>query len=263
MQTKTVEDQESATPAPLRVLIVDDEQPARSRLRDLLFDLSESLPVVVVGEAAHGREAIVMAQSNVVDVVLLDVRMPVMDGVETAQHLQRLPKPPAVIFTTAYTHYAVQAFEVNALDYLLKPINATRLKDALARVAHARALRVDLLRAMQVNCRSFLSVLERGNVILIPISDIVYLRAELKYVTVRTHQREYLLDESLVQLEREFGERFVRVHRNCLIARAAIRGFERAGAEGDSAWQAVLEGITERVSVSRRQHHVIRSFKRL
>jgi two-component system response regulator AlgR len=116
---------------------------------------------------------------------------------------------------------------------------------------------------MQVNCRSFLSVLERGNVILIPISDIVYLRAELKYVTVRTHQREYLLDESLVQLEREFGERFVRVHRNCLIARAAIRGFERAGAEGDSAWQAVLEGITERVSVSRRQHHVIRSFKRL
>jgi two-component system, LytTR family, response regulator AlgR len=246
---------------PLRVMIVDDEAPARSRIRDLLADCAPEIPVVVAGEAASGRAALELLSAEHADVVLLDIRMPEMDGIEVAQHLQRLEPPPAVIFATAYDAYAIRAFEVNAVDYLLKPIRLARLKEALARVRIARPSQAEALRALAREPRSFLSAQERGKVHLIPVGDIIFLKAELKYVTVRTATREYLIEESLTRLEQEYGTRFVRVHRNCLVARAAIRGFERgAGEGGETHWLVVLLGTDEKLAVSRRQHHTIREF---
>ncbi len=246
---------------PLRVLIVDDEAPARSRMRDLLADIAGKLPVVVTGEAAGGREALRIAGGA--DVVLLDVRMPGMDGLEAAQHLQKLDVPPAVIFTTAYDAYAIRAFELHAIDYLLKPIRASRLQEALSRVARNKIPEAETLRTMQQAPRACLSAAERGRVHLIPVEDVLFLRAELKYITIRTAEREFLIEESLTQLEQEFPDRFVRIHRNCLVARAAIRGFERSGADaGEGPWQVVLAGVDERLPVSRRQQHVVREFSR-
>jgi two-component system response regulator AlgR len=248
---------------PLRVLIVDDEAPARSRMRDLLADIGVTLPVTVAGEAATGREALGIAESGGIDVALLDVRMPGMDGVELAQHLQHLQPPPAVIFTTAYDAYAIRAFELHAVDYLLKPIRAARLQEALLRAAREVPLKAGVLRDLQQAPRACLSAVERGKVHLIPIEDVLYLRAELKYVTVRTAEREHLIEESLTRLEQEFAGLFVRVHRNCLVARAAIRGFERVGGEsGEGPWQVLLAGLNERIPVSRRQQHIVRELVR-
>ncbi len=248
---------------PLRVLIVDDEEPARNRMRDLLADVHPAVPVAIVDDVASGREALRRVEGGGIDVVLLDVRMPGMDGIEVAQHLQKLESPPAVIFTTAYDAYAIQAFDLHAVDYLLKPIRAARLQEALARAAQNYLPKAEVLRELQQAPRTCLSAAERGKVYLIPIEDVRYLRAELKYVTVRTAQREYLIEESLTRLEQEFGVRFVRVHRNCLVARAAIRGFERTGTDaGEGSWQVVLADLDERIPVSRRQQHVVRELAR-
>ena len=250
----------------LRIVIADDEAPARSRLRDLLSDCAQAVPLEVVGEAANGVEALAAANEHAPDVVLLDVRMPGMDGIEAAQHITKLDSPPSIIFATAYDTYAVKAFELNAIDYLLKPIRAARLQEALikaARVPRAAPPKTEVLDDMRRAPRSALSSSERGKIHLIPVTDIVYLRAELKYVTVRTKSREYLVEESLTRLEEEFGERFVRVHRSCLVARAAIRGFEKGiGDAGESHWQVLLTGADERIVVSRRQQHVVREFQR-
>jgi len=252
----------SETASALRVLIVDDEAPARSRMRDVLSDCAQEMPLEIAGEAAGGRAALELIGQVACDVVLLDVRMPGMDGIELAQHLLKLERPPAVIFATAYDVYALKAFEVHAIDYLLKPIRAGRLKEALARVRTARPLRVEALRDLQRAPRAHLSVQHRGKIELIPIDRIIYLKAELKYVTVRTEQAEHLIEESLTRLEEEYGERFVRVHRNCLVARAAIRGFERATENGESHWVVRLDGVEERLPVSRRQQYVVREFSR-
>jgi two-component system response regulator AlgR len=244
---------------PLRVVIVDDEAPARSRMRDLLEDCSHEMPLTVTGEAAGGRSALELLAREPADLVLLDIRMPEMDGIEVAQHLLNLERPPAVIFATAYDAYAIRAFEVHAIDYLLKPIRAARLKEALARVRIGRAPPADGLRGAQRAPRAFFSAQERGKVHLIPLAEVIYLKAELKYVTVRTAAREYLIEESLTRLEQEYAERFVRVHRNCLVARDAIRGFERGAAEGgETHWMVLLEGVTEKLAVSRRQQHLVR-----
>jgi len=252
----------SETTRALRVLIVDDEAPARSRMNDVLADCAQELALEVVGDVANGRAALELLEREPCDVVLLDVRMPEMDGIELAQHLLKLERPPAVIFATAYDAYALKAFEVNAVDYLLKPIRASRLKDALARAWTARPPRPEALRELQRAPRAHLSAQERGKIELIPIGDVLYLKAELKYVTVRTVRGEHLIEESLTRLEEEYGERFVRVHRNCLVARAAVRGFERAGDDGESHWAVLLNGIDEKLPVSRRQQHVMREFSR-
>ena len=249
---------------PLRVVIVDDEAPARSRLRYLLADCAATLPLEIAGEAASGPQALEMAARERADVVLLDIRMPGMDGIETAQHLRKLEHPPAIIFTTAYDAYAVKAFEVHAIDYLLKPIRAARLLEALTMARTARVPKLpmaDALAEIRRTPRTSLSASERGRVHLIPVADILYLKAELKYVTVRTRLREYLVEESLTRLEEEFGERFVRAHRSCLVARAAIRGFER-GADGDGHWDVLLNGCDERMAVSRRQQHIVRDISK-
>jgi len=250
------------TAEPLRLLIVDDEAPARARLKDLLSDCAGEIAHEIVGEAGNGREALDLIAATPVDVVLLDIRMPEIDGIELAQHLQKLPQPPSVIFTTAYDVYAIRAFEVHAIDYLLKPIRAARLKDALLRARSARAPGIDALRSASNRPPAFLSAQERGRIHLVPIDDVIYLKAELKYVTVRTAQREYLIEDTLARLEQDYPERFVRVHRNCLIARTAVRGFERAGSEGETHWVAVLSGCDEKIPVSRRQNHVVRELSK-
>lgn len=248
---------------PLRVLIVDDEAPARSRMRDLISDCAETAEVAVIGEAATGRAALAILAATPADVVLLDIRMPEMDGIELAQHLRGLDPAPAVVFTTAYDQYAIRAFELHAVDYLLKPIRLARLKEALSRVRNARAISQEALDAARTKPRAFLSAQERGKVTLIPIEDVIYFRAELKYVTARTAEREFLLEESLTRLEHEYAERVVRVHRSCLVARSAIRGFERvAGEGGEGGWCVVLKGVDDRIPVSRRQQHVIREVGR-
>jgi two-component system response regulator AlgR len=244
---------------PLKLVIVDDEAPARQRLRDLLSDCAGEVPHVIAGEAASGRAALELLGREAADVVLLDIRMPEMDGIEVAQHLQLLEQPPAVVFATAYDAYAIRAFEVHAVDYLLKPIRLARLKEALAR---ARRPRPEALREIARAPRTHLSAQERGKIHLIPVADVVYLKAELKYVSVRTRAREHLIEESLTRLELEFGECFVRVHRNCLVARAAVRGFERVEAGSESHWEVLLDGVDGRIAVSRRQQHIVREFSR-
>ncbi len=250
-------------PRPLRVVIVDDEAPARSRMRDLLADCAGEVPLIVAGEAASGPAALELLARETADVVLLDIRMPEMDGIEVAQHLQGLERPPAVVFATAYDAYAIHAFEVHAVDYLLKPIRLTRLKEALARVRGAPPPWPEALRELARAPRTHLSTQERGRIHLIPIGQVIYLKAELKYVTVKTAGREHLIEEPLTRLEQEYGERFVRVHRNCLVARAAVRGFERAADEGgEGHWVVLLEGCDEKIAVSRRQQHIVRDLGR-
>lgn len=247
----------------LSVLIVDDEAPARARLRDLLADISGDVPNAVVGEAANGVLAIEAVVAQRVDVVLADIRMPTMDGVELARHIGRLERPPAVVFVTAYDNYAVQAFELNAIDYLVKPVRAARLAAALVKVAHNRPPPAPVLAQLQAGARTHLSCHERGRLLLIPVADIVYLKADLKYVTARTTNREYLLDESLTHLEEEFSERFIRLHRSALAAKEAIAGFEKAPAEeGENQWLALLHGVPETLPVSRRQWPLVKTYAR-
>ena len=243
----------------LRVLVVDDEAPARRRLRDLLDDCSAALPLVVVGEAQNGREALELLQGAPADLVLTDIHMPDMDGIELAKHLLKVTHPPVVVFTTAFHEHAVQAFELNAVDYLMKPVRVQRLLSALQKVPKLRPVPAEKLAQLPASARRFLSVTERSRVVLVPLEDVVYLKAELKYITIRTPQREYLLEESLTKLESEFGGRFVRVHRNCLVARDRIRGFERrVNDDGDAHWEVLLNGVPECLPVSRRQQFVVR-----
>jgi two-component system response regulator AlgR len=248
-----------ADQAAARILIADDEGPARSRLRDLLDDCRPDFPLAIVDEARSGREVLDILAREKVDIVLLDIRMPEMDGLETARHVATLPEAPAVIFTTAFDAYALKAFEVNAIDYLVKPIRAERLLAALKKARAAQPGRA-ALEAAANRARRHLAVHERGRIHLVPVADILYLRAELKYVTVRTATREHLVEESLTKLEEEFGEAFVRIHRNCLVARAAVAGFERSEAEGESGWVVLIASTGERLPVSRRQQHVVKGF---
>ena len=249
--------------APLKVLIVDDEAPARRRLRELLDDCTSAVPLLVVGEAASGREALGMLESTPADLVLTDIHMPDMDGIELARHLLKLPLPPVLIFTTAYHEHAIAAFEVHAIDYLVKPVRVQRLLAALDKVPRLRPLSDAKLDRLPAATRRFLSVTERSRVVLVPMDEVVYLKAELKYITIRTAEREYLLEESLTRLEEEFGTRFVRVHRNCLVARDAIRGFERrVSADGDAHWEVLLRGVPEALPVSRRQQFIVREIGR-
>jgi two-component system response regulator AlgR len=248
-------------PDALRVIIADDETPARSRMRDLLEDCASSFPIELVGEASSGRELLAVLEKTQADVVLLDIRMPEMDGLEAAQHLLKLPEPPSVIFITAYDDHALKAFELHAVDYLVKPIRLRRLHDALTRARAITPLRLDVLQRIAPEPRKHLSVQERGKVMLIDVSDIRYLRAELKYVTVRTSAREHLVEESLSRLEQEFNQQFVRIHRSCLVAKAHIVGFAKDSLEaGETRWSVLLNGLDEKLPVSRRQQHIVKEF---
>jgi two-component system response regulator AlgR len=240
----------------IKVFIADDEEPARERLKELLGDIAEEIPTTVVGEARNGLETIEQLPQSGAEMLLLDIQMPGMGGLEVARHLATLADPPTVVFVTAHERHAVEAFELNALDYLLKPVRAERLAAALRKASAPN--REQLAKAAQ-NAREYLSVAERNRIVLVPVREIVFLRAEQKYVTLRTRNREHLIEEPLVQLEREFAATFVRIHRNCLVARAAIRGFERGGgADEEPHWVVVLDGLEEKLPVSRRQWPTLR-----
>ena len=251
----------SAAELPLSVFVVDDEPPARNRLKELLTDCAEQMPLLLVGEAGNGREALDTLSEIQADVVLVDIRMPQMDGIELAQHLNKLPQPPVIIFTTAYDAYAVEAFELHAVDYLLKPIRLRRLLEALTRARSATPLRAEALQDLASAPRKNMSVHERGKIYLIPIEEVLYLRAELKYITVRTAAREYLIEEALASLEKEFATRFVRIHRNCLVAKDGIAGFEKIADEsGETHWAVKLKGLDEKLAISRRQQFIVKEF---
>ena len=247
---------------PLAVYIVDDEAPARHRIKELLTDCNDQIALELVGEASNGLDALEQLAELHADVVLVDIRMPLMDGIELAQHLNKLEKPPVIIFTTAYDNYAIQAFEQHAIDYLLKPIRLGRLFDALNRARAAVPVKSEVLQELMPEARKNLSIHERGKILLIPIEKVLFLRAELKYITVRTAEREYLAEESLGALEKEFASRFVRIHRNCLVAKAEIESFEKAGEESaESHWAVKLKGLEEKLPISRRQQHIVKEFK--
>lgn len=240
----------------LKLLIADDEAPARSRLKDLLTDIGN---IDICGEAKNGKEVVELVAQLAPDVVLLDIRMPEMDGIEVAQHLQTMLNPPAIIFTTAYDNYAITAFDMNAVDYLLKPIRLERLQTALQKASALQPRQLAEIQKFSPR-RTHLSISEPGRILLVAVADIIYFRAELKYVTVRTTEREYLIEESLTHLEQEFADVFIRLHRNCLAASAYISGFEKRAVDGhqEKQWVALLKHLPETITVSRRQQHLIR-----
>ncbi|MGI4846575.1 MAG: LytR/AlgR family response regulator transcription factor [Janthinobacterium lividum] len=265
-----------------RLFMVDDEAPARARLKMLLCDIALSCPHELGGEASHAQAAMEGITRLRPDIVLMDVQMPGLNGLDLASALARAAAEqdgswtPAIIFISAFEEHALRAFEVQAFDYLLKPVRAERLELAIRRVCALRAPLENLASANvaalpPASRRRHFSVHERDRTLLVPVTDIIYLKAELKYVTLRTASREYLIEESLSSIEEEFTDLFVRVHRNALAARVAIAGVERGGGsidaenEGDKTqepWQLVLRNVTERLPISRRQWPTVKALVR-
>ncbi|MCM2295940.1 LytTR family DNA-binding domain-containing protein [Rhodoferax sp.] len=240
----------------LRVLLVDDESLARSRLKTLLGDCMQP-GAQVLGEAANAVQAIDFLQHHEVDAVLADIHMPGADGLMLAQALRRLPHPPAVVFVTAYAEHAVQAFELEALDYLTKPVRFERLQAALQKIARVTRQAQDT--ATDV-VEDVLVIQERGRAERVPLAQVLYLKAELKYITVRTASRSYLLEGTLSELEARYGSRFIRIHRNALVARRAVRALEKHhDPEEGEGWAVRLDGVAEALFVSRRQFAAVRA----
>lgn len=230
----------------MRVVIADDEPLARERLRSLLVDLPG---VEVVAEAGNGAQALHACAALQPDLVLLDIAMPGLDGLETARHLAMFEPRPAVVFCTAYDAHALSAFEAAAIDYLMKPVRPERLASAVERARVFLAGRGDAQGDGDGQARTVLCARLRGGLRLIPVEDIHYLQAEEKYVVVHHVRGEDLIEESLKSLEEEFGGRFVRIHRNCLVARHELVELRR-GAAGQV--QAVLRHGGHVLEVSRR-----------
>lgn len=232
----------------MRVLIVDDEPLARQRLRDQLGTLSE---IEILAEAADGRDACEQAATLKPDLILLDISMPIMDGLEAARHLAELEPAPAVVFCTAHDEHALAAFDAGAVDYLMKPIRLERLREALfkaQRYSRERAVEVsERLPAARV--RTHLCARLRGSMRLIPVSDVYYLQADEKYVVVHHARGEDLIEDSLKSLEAEFGDAFLRIHRNCLVAAREITELRRSP---DGSTRARLRHVAEPLEVSRR-----------
>ena len=229
----------------LKVLIVDDEPPARERLRGLLTEIGD---VDVIGEAANGAEALSCVHDLAPDVVLLDVRMPGMDGLEAARHLNVLEEPPAVIFTTAYDQYAVEAFEAHAVGYLLKPVRKEQLAAALTRAGRLTRAQLQTLAAAGTR-RSHLAARRRDGLRLIPLEEVQYFLADQKYTTVRHLGGEDLIEDSLRLLESEFGASFVRIHRNALVG---VKYLERIERTAEGQYFVRLRGCEAPLPVSRR-----------
>lgn len=229
----------------MRVLIADDEPLARERLRALL---AEQPGVEVVAEAGDGESALHACADLKPDLVLLDIAMPGIDGLEAARHLAAFEPRPAVVFCTAYDAHALSAFDAQAIDYLVKPVRGERLAAALERVRTFAAGREHGVSAPGQR-RTHLCARIRGSLRLIPIEDVHYLQAEEKYVVVHHARGEDLIEESLKSLEEEFGDRFVRIHRNCLVARHELVELKRSP---DGHVQAVLRHGHAPLEVSRR-----------
>ena len=237
----------------LQLLLVDDEALARSRLRILLGDCPAPV-AAVAAEAANAAQAMELLQRQRFDAVLLDIHMPGADGLALAQALRSLPRPPAVVFVTAHAEHAVAAFDLEAVDYLTKPVRLERLQVALQKVQ-----RLALAQSAAEAEPEVLLIQDRGRTERVPLAEVLYLKAELKYVTVRTAAKSYILDASLSELEERHAGQFLRVHRNALVARRAVRALEKHyDPEEGEGWAVRLNGIDELLSVSRRQLNAVR-----
>ena len=264
----------SAVP-PLRVLLVDDEELARLRLRGLVHDCIDP-QATVVGEATNATQALAWLVTQPCDLVLLDVQMPGRDGTQVAAELRQQALTgaivPAVVFVTAHAQHALRAFDLEAVDYLTKPVKRDRLHAALQRVAQRLAQRLaqrgGVLQVPAVQEQTPVIVVnDRGRVVRVPLGEVLYLKAELKYVTLRTEHHTYVIDEPLSDLESRLGNRFLRIHRNALVARRAVRALERrviagegGGESGDTGegWAVCMAPVNEWLAVSRRQVGVVR-----
>ena len=246
----------------LRIMVVDDEPLARLRLKTLLSQ--SDCPNIVVAEAGDARQALSALSPDhglpppMVDLVLLDIQMPGPDGLKLAERLRTLPSPPAVVFVTAHAGHALQAFELAALDYLTKPVRLDRLNAALARCVKRKAPAV--APALPEAEETTLVAQDRGRMVRVPASQVIYLKAELKYVTLRTAEHSHVLDQSLTELEAQLGDQFVRVHRNALVARSAMKALERRpdDEEGGETWAVQVQPTGEWLAVSRRQVATVR-----
>ncbi|NOX43387.1 MAG: response regulator transcription factor [Gammaproteobacteria bacterium] len=232
----------------MKVLIVDDEPLARKRIRRLLDDIGNC---EIVGEATNGKEALIKSGELNPDLVLLDIRMPEMDGLEAARHFSTLPNPPAIIFTTAYSDHALKAFETNAVDYLLKPIRKERLQKAIANTHKLNRAQLSELKleSTEKTTRSHLSVSIRGNIELIPVTDIIYFQAEQKYVNLGYTKGKVLIEDSLKSLENEFSELVFRIHRNALVAKHYLEGIEK---NSEGQYCIKLRDTDTKLEISRR-----------
>ena len=244
----------------LKVLIVDDEEYARERIKGLLANQAE---YVVCAEAEDGVEAIMMAERHTPDIVLMDISMPAMDGLEAARHLSGMDTPPAVIFTTAYGEYALEAFSTKATGYLMKPIRQEQLLQSLEQARSLnRAQRLEALENREGNrsmARKHICARMRGNLELIPIEDVVYFQADQKYVTVRHKKGEVIIEESLKSLETDLSDRFIRIHRNALVSKSAISGLSKSSV---GRTQVILDNVKYQLEVSRRLLAEVRRFVR-
>ena len=246
----------------LRVLLVDDEELARFRLRGLVNE-SVAPKASVVGEAASVTQALVWLAAHPCDVVLLDIAMPGRDGTQLAAELRGRPDSPAVVFVTAHAQHALRAFDLDAVDYLTKPVRRERLQAALQRVAQ-RIPVAPASAAPAAGDPPVIVVSDRGRVVRVPLTEVLYLKAELKYVTLRTADHSHVLDESLADLQERLGERFLRVHRNALVARTAGRALQRrvmpgeGDEEGGESWAVCVAPVDEWLAVSRRQVAAVR-----
>jgi len=239
----------------VKVLVVDDEKLARDRLSRMVEQVDGC---EVAGQASNGLEAVQLTQSAVPDIVLLDIRMPGMDGLEAARHIAELESPPAVIFCTAYEEHAIEAFNVQAVGYLLKPVRREDVQRSLISARRTNKVQLAALSDDEGDAvRTHISARTRRGIELVPVDDIRYFQADQKYVTVRYSEGEILIDETLRELEDEFGERFIRIHRNALIAVGYIEGLER---DDQGHYRVRLRGLEDRLDVSRRHVAGLRKF---
>ena len=237
----------------MNVLIVDDEHLARQRLRKMLSTTAE---YQIIGEAETGEDALRKTQAAQPDVVLMDIRMPGMDGIEAASYINKLDNPPAIIFTTAYSDHALSAFETHAIDYLLKPIKQSRLRAALEAAKRVNKAQMSQLRVDETDgAREKICVKSRGSLELIPIDEIIYFQADQKYVTLRTAEQEYLIEESLKNLEDEFPQQFIRIHRNALVSHHMLNGLTK-NSEGRVCIR--FTDVDDLLEISRRHLPLIR-----
>lgn len=237
----------------MRVLLVDDETLARDRLKRMLTDAPQSYEVV--GEAANGRQAIELCETLSPDLVLLDIRMPGMDGLETARHFLEIEQPPAVVFCTAYEEHAIAAFDLQAVGYLLKPVRREKLYDAIEKSARLNRAQLSALNDADDTRRSHISARTHKGLELIPVGQVKYFQADQKYVTVRYADAEIIVDETLRELESEFADLFVRVHRNALVAKAHIDGLVK---DGQGQVRIRIKDASDMVDISRRHLPAVR-----